>query len=71
MEEEKEAFGPYRPKIGDVVEVTRLNHYHGEGTIEEISTNGAGGGSKLFPAYLVEFYDGTTDWFSYSSLTKV
>lgn len=68
---EKEALGPYRPKVGDVVEVNRLQNYMGEGTIEAISTDGRGGGTKLFPAYLVELYDGTTDWFSYRSLTKV
>ncbi|MDO5503812.1 MAG: hypothetical protein Q4G67_11625 [Actinomycetia bacterium] len=57
-------------KVGTHVSVTRFR-WEGVGRIAAIAVDGLGGGTKLFPAYLVEFWDGSQDWYSASSLTKL
>jgi len=58
-----------RLEVGLRVQVDTLS-FHSVGTITDISTEyNRGFGTKLYPAFYIEFDDGTAEWFNGVSLT--
>ncbi len=59
-------------KVGDRVSVKVLNAYLGEGTVRAVSKNPKEGwGSPVYPAYSIDFDDGTSGWYNGVSLHRV
>lgn len=64
------AVRPARLQVGSRVKVDTLS-FHSVGTITDTSTEYERGfGTKLYPAFYIEFDDGTAEWFNGVALTR-